>query len=91
MVIEKEDLEAIGEAIENLGQMTENNLQHLSLSLDEVKKFWQNWEGWQKSFIEEFFDLKKETAEIRELLENLDLKVSQLEARILNRLKEEGE
>ena len=90
MGVEKEDIEAIGEAIENLGQMTENNLHHIISSVEDLKKFQQTFEGWQKSFLEEFFDLKKEATEIRELLENLDLKFARLESTILSRLKEEA-
>ncbi|KPL02375.1 MAG: hypothetical protein AMJ90_06000 [candidate division Zixibacteria bacterium SM23_73_2] len=79
MDIEEDDLEEIGEAIEELGGLLEEGLEDITRTLSNIEEFLEKKQLEDKKQKEEFFDLKKETIDIKELLESFDLRLAGLE------------
>ncbi len=82
MDVDEDDLEDIGEAIEELGNLLEKELEDISLKLSAIEEFLGKKELDDKKQREESFDLKKDTTEIKELLESFDLRLTGLEKKI---------
>lgn len=82
MDIEKEDLEEIGEAIEELGNLLDEELEDISLKLSNIEEFLSEKESDDKKYKKEFYDLKKDTTEIKEFLESFDLRLTGLEKKL---------
>jgi len=82
MEVDQDDLEEIGEAIEELGNLLEEQLEGINSTLSEIEEFLEKKELEDKKQSEGFFDLKKETTEIKELLESFDLRLVGLEKKL---------
>ena len=99
MDIEKKDIEEIGEAVEALGKMLETELQNLNLRLEKLEDLLS--EPFEVKEIEEvelkeeqkipkpdFYELKKDTNEIREFLESFDVRLARVEQKTVELLRE---
>jgi len=97
MEIEKEDIEEIGEAIEALGKMVEAELQEMNLRLKKLENLIsepivvEEEEGAEerpKIPRPDFWELKKDTNEIREFLESFDVRLARVEQKAVELLRE---
>jgi len=96
MDIEKEDIEEIGEAIEALGKMMESELQRISLRLEKLENLLsesavvEEDETKEKQSIPrpDYYELKKDTNEIREFLESFDVRLARVEQKSVEILRE---
>ncbi len=76
MPLEKKDIEAVGEAIENLGETLEKKLAEISDKLNKLLKSGSTYENWFKILKQNLDDLTSEIAEIKERIEGLEDKIS---------------
>ena len=97
MEIEKEDIEEIGEAIEALGKMVEAELQEMNLRLKKLENLIsepvvveeeEEAEERPKILRPDFWELKKDTNEIREFLESFDVRLARVEQKAVELLRE---
>lgn len=96
MEIEKEDIEEIGEAIDALGKMMETELQSISIRLEKLESLFsesilvEEDEPKEKQKIPrpDFYELKKDTNEIREFLESFDVRLARVEQKTIELLRE---
>lgn len=98
MEIEKEDIEEIGEAIEALGKMVEAELQEINLRLKKLEHLAsepavveeEEEEEKEKQTIPrpDYYELKKDTNEIREFLESFDVRLARVEQKAVELLRE---
>ena len=88
MSIDKGDIEEIGEAIEQLGEMIEKNLARINQKLE---KLGQSAGGQDKGIKQELYEIKGEASEIKEFLESYDARLSRIEIRLGQLLKEKEE
>ncbi len=100
MEIEKKDIEEIGEAIEALGKMLETELQNLNLRLEkledlvseplEINEIDEKEEVKEEKKIPkpDYYDLKKDTNEIREFLESFDVRLARVEQKTVELLRQ---
>jgi hypothetical protein len=96
MEIEKEDIEEIGEAIEALGKMMEAELQEINLRLKKLENLAsepvvveeEEEEEKQKIPRPDYYELKKDTSEIREFLESFDVRLARVEQKTVEILRE---
>ncbi len=96
MEIEKEDIEEIGEAIDALGKMMETELQSIIIRLEKLESLFsesilvEEDEPKEKQKIPrpDFYELKKDTNEIREFLESFDVRLARVEQKTIELLRE---
>lgn len=96
MDIEKEDIEEIGEAIEALGKMMENELQRINLRLEKLENLFSESvvvdedeaKETQRIPRPDYYELKKDTNEIREFLESFDVRLARVEQKTVEILRE---
>ena len=96
MDIEKEDIEEIGEAVEALGKMVEAELQNINLRLEKLERAMSQPVIVEEEEVEEkeriprpdFYELKKDTNEIREFLESFDVRLARVEQKTVELLRE---
>lgn len=96
MDIEKEDIEEIGEAIEALGKMVEAELQEINLRLKKLENLAsepvvveeEEEEQKQKIPRPDYYELKKDSNEIREFLESFDVRLARVEQKTVEILRE---
>jgi hypothetical protein len=99
MEIEKEDIEEIGEAIEALGKMVETELQDMNLRLEKLENLLSEPIEVEEEKEEEtkeepkipkpdYYELKKDTNEIREFLESFDVRLARVEQKTIELLRE---
>lgn len=98
MEIEKEDIEEIGEAVEALGKMLEAELQNINLRLEkledlfsepfEVKEIEEEVKEEKKIPRPDYYELKKDTSEIREFLESFDVRLARVEQKTVELLRQ---
>jgi hypothetical protein len=99
MEIKKDDIEEIGEAVEALGKMLETELKNLNLRLEKLEGLLS--EPFEVKEIEEvelkeerkipkpdYYELKKDTNEIREFLESFDVRLARVEQKTVELLRE---
>jgi len=88
MSIDKGDVEEIGQAIEQLGEMIETNLARINQKLE---KLGQSGGSQDKGIKQELYEIREEASEIREFLESYDARLSRIEIRLGQLLKEKEE
>ena len=91
MSVEKEDIDALGEALEAIGTLIENEFQRLNQRLDWLEKALAEQEPESKVYKQEVFELKKDTQEIRELLESFDMRLARIEQKVIDIQRETQE
>lgn len=96
MEIEKEDIEEIGDAIEALGKMVETELQSISIRLEKLESLFSESVVVEEDEAKEtqripkpdYYELKKDTNEIREFLESFDVRLARVEQKTIELLRE---
>ena len=86
----------IGEAIDALGKMMETELQSINIRLDKLESLFsesivvEEDEPKEKQKIPrpDFYELKKDTNEIREFLESFDVRLARVEQKTIELLRE---
>jgi chromosome segregation ATPase len=91
MALEKEDIDALGEALEAIGNLFENEFAKLNQRLTLLEKYLSTKEPDGKVYKQEFYELKKDTQEIREFLESFDVRMARIEQKVIDIQREAQE
>ncbi|MFQ6002504.1 MAG: coiled-coil domain-containing protein [Candidatus Zixiibacteriota bacterium] len=78
----RKDIEEVGEAVEALGVMMENELHKTNLQLNQLNKSISDLISQEKTFKEEISELRSQIHETRELGEEFEATLSRTESRI---------
>lgn len=91
MSVEKEDIDALGEALEAIGNLLEDEFTKLNQRLTWLEKFLTEKEPEGKVYKQEFYELKKDMQEIREFLESFDVRMARIEQKVIDIQREAQE
>jgi len=91
MSVEKEDIDALGEALEAIGNLLEDEFIKLNQRLTWLEKFLTEKEPEGKVYKQEFYELKKDMQEIREFLESFDVRMARIEQKVIDIQREAQE
>jgi chromosome segregation ATPase len=91
MSVEKEDIDALGEALEAIGNLLENEFTKFNQRLTWLEKFLTEKEPEGKVYKQEFYELKKDMQEIREFLESFDVRMARIEQKVIDIQREAQE
>ena len=76
MTVGKNDLAALGEAIENLGDTLEKKISDVNDKVNKLLKSWPAYENYFKTLKQGIDDLRGEIEELKESLQALEDKIS---------------
>ena len=91
MTLERRDIEEVGDAVETLGIMLENELGAIHQRLEELYSSITQMKEEEQKFKLDLLDLKKEMMKIQEVVSGLENTVSRAESRLIDLQKESSD